>query len=141
MMKKALSALILAYSVFIFIGCSQSSGNELESANKVISNYLDALTNKDINELSKYVTSEYFEGFSGEIINELEKNFISAELKESILRESNSKHIIIDANVEVICSEDFIPVGDWQPGRSISTKAFELIKIDDELKINGWGAY
>lgn len=69
------------------------------------------------------------------------KNFISAELKESILRESNSKHIIIDANVEVICSEDFIPVGDWQPGRSISTKAFELIKIDDELKINGWGAY
>lgn len=140
-MKKVLSALILAYSVFIFIGCSQSSSNELESANKVISNYLYALTNKDINEISKYVTSEYLEGFSEEIINELEKNFISAELKESTLRESNSKHIIIDANVEVICNEDFIPVGDWQPGCSISAKAFELIKIDDELKINGWGAY
>ena len=41
----------------------------------------------------------------------------------------------------MICSDDFIATGDWMPGKTISTKTFELVKEDNTWKVNGYAVY
>lgn len=145
-MRKISISLVLLLVLFTLSGCSfGDSQNKSENNNEVpeiiISNYLDSLSKKDIDGLKKYSTVEWGRGFTQSVISELNKTLKSANLLKYTIRECESDRIIVDAKVEVICYEGAIPTGDWQPGRSVSAKAFELINEDNEWKINGWGAY
>ena len=146
-MKKICISLVLLLTLFALGGCSsgdsqkKGENNYKEISEVTISNYLDSLSKKDIDDLKKYSTGEWGNGFDQSAITVLNETLESAKLLKYTIRESRLDRIIVDAEVEVICYEDFIPAGDWQPGKSVSAKSFELIKEDNEWKINGWGAY
>lgn len=146
-MRKICISLVLLLTFFTFGGCSigdsqKKSENKYNGISEIlISNYLDSLSKKDIDGLEKYSTVEWGNGFDQSVINELNKTLESAKLLKYTIRESESDRIIVDAEVEVICYENSIPAGDWQAGKSVSAKSFELIKEDNEWKINGWGSY
>ena len=146
-MRKIFMILSLVLTFFIVGGCSvgdsqtNSENNTDEIVKMVISNYLDSLSKKDIEGLKKYSTVEWGKGFDQDIITELNKILQSAKLLKYTIRDNEADKIIADTEVEIICYEGSIPSGDWQTGRSVSAKAFELIKEDNEWKINGWGAY
>lgn len=146
-MRKIFMSLALVLTFFIMVGYngedqqSNKVNNSDEIVKTVISNYLDSLSKKDIEGLKKYSTVELGNRFDKSVITELNKILKSAKLLKYTIRDNEADKIIVDAEVEVICYEDFISIGDWQPGKSVSAKAFELIKEDTEWKINGWGAY
>lgn len=131
-------------SLFSLMGCNNSNTSDEinnEEAKILINNYLNALSNKNLDEISKYATSELIKGFNEEVINNLKDSLESAKLIEANVRENNSEKVIIDAKVEVKCYENFIPTGDWIPGTTISIKSFELMRINNKWKVNGWGIY
>lgn len=140
--KKLLVIIPLIIFAFAGISCNSYKNNDkskLEDLKIIIDNYLEALSNKNLDEIHKWVTPEKQETFDKNIINNLEKSLISAELLEASIKESGSERIIVDASVKVICFDDFIATGDWQPGTAISVKSFEFITINGEWKINNWG--
>ena len=114
------------------------SNNDVET---VISNYLDALSNKDLEGIKKYSSNDWSSHFNNESIPLLEVTLESAKLIKCEIRENDPDRVLVDTEVEIICYENSSPSGDWIPGKSISTKSFELVKVDNEWKINGWGAY
>lgn len=146
-MRKICISLILLVTFFVLGGCSigdskdKSENKSNEIYKTLISNYLDSLSKKDIEGLKKYSTVEWGNGFDQSTINTLNETLESAKLLKCNIRDNTENRIIVDAEVEVTCYENSIPAGDWQPGTSISVKSFELIKGDNEWKINGWGAY
>lgn len=146
-MRKVCITLVLLLTFLALVGCNvrtsqdKSKSNYNEISERVISQYLDSLSKKDINGLKMYSTIEWGNGFSQSIISELNETLESAKLLKYTIRESKPDRIIVDAEVEVICYENSIATGDWQPGKSISGKSFELINEDNEWKVNGWGAY
>lgn len=146
-MRKIFMSLALVLIFFIMVGCngedqqSNKANNTDEIVKTVITNYLDSLSNKDLESLKKYSTVELGNRFDKSIITELNKTLESAKLLKYTIRDNEADKIIVDVEVEVICYEDTIPTGDWQPGKVISAKSFELIKEETDWKINGWGAY
>lgn len=134
----------MVISVFLLMSCKNYNASDefnFEEAKILINNYLNALSNKNLDEISQYATPELIKQFNEETINNLKDSLESARLIEAEIREKNSEKIIIDAKVEVKCYENFIPTGDWVPGTTISIKSFELIHINDKWKVNGWGIY
>lgn len=146
-MRKVCIILVLLLTFLALVGCNvgtsqdKSKSNYNEISERIISQYLDSLSKKDINGLKMYSTIEWGNGFDQSIITALNETLESAKLLKYTIRESKPDRIIVDAEVEVRCYENSIATGDWQPGKSISAKAFELINEDNEWKINGWGAY
>ena len=146
-MSKLRISLILILLLFTLCGCSnvKSQGNidseSLETYETAISNYLNALSKKDINTLKKYSTEALGNSFNDDTLTILNETLASAKLLKCTIRENKFDKIILDADVEVICYENSIPAGDWKPGKSISVKSFELIKEDNHWKVNGLGVY
>lgn len=145
-MKKLLyygvSALVI---LFCFIGCGSSNIQEKKSiskddAQKIISNYLNALLESDIDKIKKYSTDEQQKSFNEDILNILKNDLKSIKLIKCEVREDKSR-VLIDTEVEIICADDFIAVGDWMPGKTVSKKTFELVKVNNDWKVNGWGVY
>lgn len=133
---------VIAISIF---GCSPKESENannvitISEAENVISNYLDALSRKDVEDLKKFGTEEMTEGFNEETIKLLKETLKSAKLISVKIETSDKDIAKVDAKVEVICYDDSCPTGDWIPGKSISEKSFELINVDDEWKVNSWG--
>ena len=146
-MRKVWIILVLLLTFLALVGYNvgtsqdKSKSNYNEISERIISQYLDSLSKKDINDLKMYSTIECGNGFDKSIITALNETLESAKLLKYTIRESKPDRIIVDAEVEVRCYENSIATGDWQPGKSISAKAFELINEDNEWKVNGWGAY
>lgn len=145
-MKKNIFKFILAFSIIaicfaILIFRSQTKKvNKLE-AQKVVISYLDSLSKKDLNGIKEASTPKWSENFTNDSIDTLDKTLKSAKLLNSEIKETDKNRILIDANVELICYDDSSPIGDWIPGKSISEKSFELIKVDGNWKINDWSSY
>lgn len=146
-MRKILLTSIMLLTLFAFIGCSiENSSNNYETlsetaAANVISNYLDALSEKDLDSIRKYTSDEWGSIYTDETISNLTVILESAKLIKSEIRTTDEESILVDCEVEVICYEDSSPSGDWVPGKSISPKSFELVKVNNAWKVNGWGAY
>lgn len=146
MRKIFLNSMVLL-TLILFSGCSigiLEKRNEVISNNDVetvISNYLDALSNKDLEGIKKYSSNQWSSHLTNEFIPILEVTLESAKLIKYEIRENEPDKVLVDTEVEIICYENSSPSGDWIPGKSISTKSFELVKVDNEWKINGWGAY
>lgn len=140
-------SLVLLLTFLTLGGCSvrnsqsKSENNYDEIVETVISNYLDSLSNKDIEGLKKYSTIEWGSGFNENGITILNETLESSKLLKCTIVDNKSDSIIVDAEVEVICYEESSPSGDWQPGKSISEKSFKLIKEDGAWKVDGWGVY
>ncbi|WP_238883792.1 hypothetical protein [Clostridium sp. YIM B02551] len=111
----------------------------IEEAQDIISSYLEALTQKDLETLKKYGTEVFTKGLNEEGISYLRKTLQSAKLLNAKINTCDKDRVLIDSEVEIICYEDAQTAGDWIPGRSISTKQFELIKVEGKWKINSWG--
>lgn len=150
-MKKLLyygvSALLI---LFCLIGCGKSNIQEKkyiskDDAQKIISNYLNALSESDIDKIKKYSTNEQQKSFNEDILNVLKNDLKFIKLIKCEVREDKNgedkNRALVDTEVEIICSDDFIAVGDWMPGKTVSKKTFELLKVNNEWKVNGWGVY
>lgn len=135
--------MIFAFSTIL--GCSQKNtvNNKLtlKEADAIINNYLVALTMKDVKLLNEFGTNKYTKSFNNEGISLLKDTLESAKLIKAEIRTNDNKKALIDTEVEIICYENSSPTGDWIPGKSISTKSFELINVNGKWKVNGWGVY
>ena len=130
--------------IFFFAGCGNNKVEETINKNNLqnlIENYLDAVSEGDMEKIKDYSTDENSKSFNEEILNVLKDDVESLNLLKCEIRTSNESRAFVDSEVEVICSDDFIATGDWKPGKTISTKTFELIKVNNQWKINGWGVY
>ena len=130
--------------IFFFAGCGNNKVEETINKNNsqnLIENYLDAVSEGDMEKIKDYSTDENSKSFNEEILNVLKDDVESLNLLKCEIRTSNESRALVDSEVEVICSDDFIATGDWKPGKTISTKTFELIKENNKWKINGWGVY
>ena len=130
--------------IFFFAGCGNNKVEETINKNNsqnLIENYLDAVSEGDMEKIKDYSTDENSKSFNEEILNVLKDDVESLNLLKCEIRTSNESRALVDSEVEVICSDDFIATGDWKPGKTISTKTFELIKVNNQWKINGWGVY
>ena len=130
--------------IFFFAGCGNNKVEETINKNNsqnLIENYLDAVSEGDMEKIKDYSTDENSKSFNEEILNVLKDDVESLNLLKCEIRTSNESRAFVDSEVKVICSDDFIATGDWKPGKTISTKTFELIKENNKWKINGWGVY
>lgn len=146
-MRKIILTSIMLLTLLAFIGCSiENSSNNYETLSKsevesIISNYLDALSEKDLDSIRKYTSDEWGSLYTDETIANLKVILKSAKLINSEIRTADIESILVDCEVEIICYEDSSPSGDWIPGKSISTKSFELVKVNNEWKVNCWSVY
>ena len=117
-MSKLRISLSLILLLFTLCGCSnvKSQGNidseSLETYETAISNYLNALSKKDINTLKKYSTEALGNSFNDDTLTILNETLASAKLLKCTIRENKFDKIILDADVEVICYENSIPAGE-----------------------------
>ncbi|MDD7794273.1 hypothetical protein [Clostridium sp. 'White wine YQ'] len=111
----------------------------LEEVQDIISSYLNALTQKDLEDLKKYGTEDFTKGLNEAGVAYLRKTIKSAKLLNAKINTFDKDKVLIDSEVEIICYDNAQTAGDWIPGKSISTKQFELIKVEGKWKINSWG--
>lgn len=137
-MKKL--TIILCIIILFAAGCSSkvtnSKTNNKATYDKVINEYLLALTNKNKAKLNNLLFNDEF---NDDQIADLKNTLKSAVLKESKIRKESPDRVVIDAKVEVICYENSIPGGDWVRGKTISPKSFELKKASGKWKVSEWG--
>lgn len=141
---KKLYGLSMILLIFFFVGCGNDKVEETISKNNsqnIIADYLDAVSEGDMEKIKEYSTDENSKIFNEDTLNILKDDIESLNLLKCEIRSSNENRALVDSEVEVICSDDFIAIGDWKPGKTISTKTFELIKVNNEWKVNGWGVY
>ena len=141
---KKLYGLSMILLIFFFVACGNNKVEETISKNNsqnIIADYLDAVSEGDMEKIKEYSTDENSKIFNEDTLNILKDDVESLNLLKCEIRSSNENRALVDSEVEVICSDDFIATGDWKPGKTISTKTFELIKVNNEWKVNGWGVY
>lgn len=145
-MRKYFKMAITFLLLLCFCGCGNSKENNYiteNDAKEVISNYLNALVESDMEKIKKYSTEKNQKNFNEDVLNVLKNDLKSMKLISFKIRDNKTKEneVLVDSEVEIICSDDFIATGDWMPGKTISTKTFELVKEDNTWKVNGYAVY
>ncbi|WP_455718799.1 hypothetical protein [Anaerosporobacter sp.] len=132
---------IIIIGVLIQISENNKKNLNIDEAKNLISDYLNFLSTKDLEGLKRSSTDKWGKNFNTNTIDLLNDNLESAKLINCKITESDTNRVLVYAEVELICYENSSQIGDWIPGKSISKKSFELVKVENEWKINGWGVY
>ena len=145
-MKKiyiTITVLIFIIIVGLVIQISENNKKNLniDEAKNLISDYLNFLSTKDLDGLKRSSTDKWGKNFNDNTIGVLNGTLESAKLINCKITESERNRVLVYTEVELICYENSSQIGDWIPGKSISEKSFELVKVENEWKINGWGVY